>query len=132
MSQFDPAKSDKRWIFGVMFLSILSWLGMWGLVQLPITTPTRALFFVVLFVGIASTVTLPAAYLNARFGRCPDRRTFCARFVRQSIWLGLLIVVLAWLQMRRILTTTLALILTAVFVLTETFLLTRERPPEGD
>jgi hypothetical protein len=34
--------------------------------------------------------------------------------------------------MRRILTATLALILTAVFVLTETFLLTRERPPEGD
>jgi hypothetical protein len=132
MNQFDPAKRDRRWVFGVVFLSILSWLSMWGLVQLPITAPTRALFFVVLFGGIASTATLPVAYLNARFGRCPDRRTFYARFVRQSIWLGLLIVVLAWLQMRRILTATLALILTAVFVLTETFLLTRERPPEDD
>jgi hypothetical protein len=132
MSQFDPAKSDKRWMYGVVFLSILSWLALWGLVQLPVTTPTRALFFIVLFGGITSTAMLPVTYLNARFGNCPDRRTFQARFVRQSIWLGLLVVVLAWLQMRRILTTTLALILTAVFVLTETFLLTRERPPEGD
>ena len=131
MSQFDPAKSDKRWMFGVVFLSILSWLALWGLVQLPVTAPTRALFFIVLFGGLTSTSMLPVAYLNARFGRCRDRRTFQARFVRQSIWLGLLIVILAWLQMRRILTTTLALILSAVFILTETFLLTRERPPNS-
>jgi hypothetical protein len=131
MSHFDPAKSDKRWMWYVILLAVLSWLGLWGLVHLPVTGATRALLFILLFLGIASTVMPPLSYLNARFGRFRDQRAFQARFVRQSIWLGLLIVVLAWLQMRRILTTTLATILTAVFILIETFLLTRERPPSG-
>lgn len=112
----------------VILLAILSWLGLWGLIQLPITGTTRALFFVLLLTGVASTAMPPISYLNARFGRCRDQRTFRARFVRQSVWLGLLIVILGWLQMRRILTTTLAMILTAVFGLLETFILTRESP----
>jgi hypothetical protein len=131
MSQFDPAKSSKRWMLYVILAAFLSWLGLWGLTQLPVTGPTRTLFFIVLLTGVTSTTMPPIAYLNARFGRSCDQRTFRARFVRQSTWLGLLIVILGWLQMRRILTTTLALILTAVFVLTETFLLTRERPLDG-
>ena len=131
MSQFDPAKSSKRWMLFVILIAVLSWLGLWGLIQLPVTGPTRTLFFIVLLTGVTSTAMPPIAYLNARFGRCRDQRTFQARFVRQSTWLGLLIVILGWLQMRRILTTTLAMILTAVFFLTETFLLTRERPLSG-
>jgi hypothetical protein len=70
----------------------------------------------------------PIAYLNTRFGKCPAQRTYQARFVRQSIWLGLFCVVSGWLQAKRILTATLALILVAVFFLTETFLITRESP----
>lgn len=131
MSQFDPAKSSKRWMLFTILIAVLSWLGLWGLIQLPVTGPTRTLFLIVLLTAISSTSMPLTAYLNARFGRCRDERTFQARFVRQSIWLGLLIVILAWLQMRRILTTTLALILSAVFILTETFLLTRERPPNS-
>ena len=131
MSQFDPAESSKRWMLPVAFVALLAWLGLWGVIQLPVTGPTRTLFFALLFCAITSTAMLPFAYLNARFGRCRHWRTFLARFVRQSIWLGLLIVVLGWLQMRRILTTVLAMILIAVFVLTETFLLTREHPSSG-
>jgi hypothetical protein len=131
MSQFDPTKSSKRWMLFVILIAVLSWLGLWGLIQLPVTGPTRTLFFVVLLAGVTSTTMPPVAYLNARFGRCRDQRTFQARFVRQSFWIGLLIVMLGWLQIRRILTTTLAMILTAVFILTETFLLTRERPLSG-
>ena len=112
----------------VILIAFLSWLGLWGLIQLPVTGPARVLLFVLLFFGITSTAMPPISYLNARFGHCRDRRTFQARFIRQSIWLGLLVVVLGWLQMRRILTTTLAMILAAVFVLIETFILTRERP----
>jgi hypothetical protein len=128
MSEFD-FKIDRRWMWAIILIAVLSWLGIWGVIQLPITGPTRAVLFVLLFCGITCTVMVPISYLNARFGRCRDRRTFQSRFVRQSIWLGLLLVVLAWLQMRRILTTTLAMILTAVFGLIETFLLTREQPP---
>ncbi len=131
MSKYDPIQGSKRWMLYVILIALLSWLGLWGLIQLPVTGPTRALLFVLFFGAIASTAMPPISYLNARFGRCRDQRTFQARFVRQSIWLGLLTVVLGWLQMRRILTTTLATILTAVFMLTETFLLTRERPPGG-
>ena len=115
----------------VALIAILSWLGLWGLIQLPVTAPTRTLLFVLLLTGTMSTTMPPLAYLNARFGQCRDRRTFQARFIRQSLWLGLLVVVLAWLQMRRILTTTLAMILTAVFGLIETFLLTREQPTQS-
>jgi hypothetical protein len=128
MSKFDP-KSDKRWIWTAILIAVLSWLAIWGVIQLPVTGPTRALLFVLLFCGITCTVMPPISYLNARFGRCLNQRTFRSRFVRQSIWLGLLATVLAWLQMRRILTTTLAMILTAVFGLIETFWLTREQPP---
>jgi hypothetical protein len=128
VKQFDPAKSDKRWMWYVFLFAVLSWLGLWTLVQLPVTGPTRVLFFVLLLTGITSTTMPPIAYLNARFGRFRNQRTFRARFIRQSIWLGLLIVVLGWLQMRRILSTTLAMILTAVFALIETFILTREHP----
>ena len=131
MSKYNPTQSSKHWMPYVILIALLSWLALWGLIQLPITGPTRALLFVLLFAAIASTAMPPFSYLNARFGRCRDQRTFQARFVRQSIWLGLLIVVLGWLQMRRMLTTTLAMILIAVFFLTETFLLTRERPPSS-
>jgi hypothetical protein len=130
MSKSD-LKIDKRWMWTVILIAVLSWLGIWGVVQLPITGPTRAIVFVLLFCGVACTSMPPISYLNARFGRCRNRRTFQSRFVRQSIWLGLLVVVLAWLQMRRMLTTTLAMILTAVFGLIETFLLTREQPPRS-
>ena len=131
MSQFDPIQSSKRWMLYAALIAALAWLGLWGVIQLPITGPTRTLLFVLLFCAIVSTAMPPIAYLNARFGRCRHPRTFQARFVRQSIWLGLLTVVLGWLQMRRILTTALVVILVAVFVLTETFLLTRDRPSRG-
>lgn len=128
MSKFDPAQSSKRWMLYAALIAVSSWLGIWGLIHLPVTDLTRVLFFLLLFFAIASTAMPPIAYLNARFGRCRNQRTFQARFIRQSIWLGLLIVVLGWLQMRRILTTTVAMIMAAVFALTETYLLTRERP----
>jgi hypothetical protein len=125
MSKFDP-KNDKRWTWTAILIAVLSWLGIWGVIQLPVTGTTRTVLLVLLFCGITCTVMPPVSYLNARFGGCRNRRTFQSRFVRQSIWLGLLVTVLAWLQMQRILTTTLAMILTAVFGLIETFWLTRE------
>ena len=126
MSEFH--KIDRRWTWTAILIAVLSWLGIWGVIQLPITGPTRTVLFFLLFCAITCTAMPPISYLNARFGRCRNRRILQYRFVRQSIWLGLLVVVLAWLQMRRILTTTLAMILTAVFGLIETFMLTREQP----
>jgi hypothetical protein len=118
----------KRWTLYAVLVALLSWTALWGLVHLPINPVTRALFFVLLFTSVASTVLPAVAYLNARFGRCANVRVERVRFVRQSIWAGLLVGVAAWLQMRRALSLTLGVILVAVFVLTETFLITREAP----
>jgi hypothetical protein len=128
MKRFDPSQSSKRWLVYVISAAILSWLLLWGLVHLPVTDSTLVLFFILLFVATVCTTMPPFAYLNARFGQCRTERAFQARFVRQSTWLGTLVVVLAWFQTRRILTGMLAMILTAVFALIETFLLTREHP----
>jgi hypothetical protein len=128
-AKFDPAQADKRWMLYAVLVALVAWLALWGLVHLPLTDSSQAIFFALLFVAVTSTVMPPIAYLNIRFGRCPAERTYQARFVRQSIWLGLFCVVTGWLQARRILTTTLAVIVIAVFFLTETFLLTRESPP---
>jgi hypothetical protein len=124
----DQASHSRRWIAVAVLVALLAWLGLWGVVQLPITDASQAVFFALLFVATASTVMPPVAYLNARFAQVSEPRTYRVRFVRQSIWLGLFVVIAGWLQTRRILTVTLALILMAVLALTETFLITREVP----
>jgi hypothetical protein len=128
----DQTRRGRRWVSVAVLVALLSWTGLWGVVQLPITDLAQILFFVLLFVATASTVMPPVAYLNARFGQAENQRTHRSRFVRQSIWLGAFAVTAAWLRTRRMLTVTLALILMAVFALTETFLITREGPLEPE
>ncbi len=130
MTKFDPTKTNKRWMLYAILVALLSWAGWWSVVQLPINDLTKALFFALLFIAIGSTLMPAIAYLNARFGRFHDRRTFAVRFVRQSLMVGGFVVVVAWLQMQRVLSPTLALIVMAVLVLTETFLVTRDTPTE--
>ena len=112
--------------------ALLAWAGLWGVVQLPITDASKVIFFVLLFIAITSTTMPPVAYLNARFGQIGSQRIYRARFIRQSIWMGTFVVIAGWLQTRRMLTVTLALILLAVLALTETFLITREAPSTSD
>jgi hypothetical protein len=124
----DPAGPRRRWIIIVVLVALLAWMGLWGVVQLPITNASQVVFFALLFIATVSTVLPPIAYLNARFVPEISPRILRVRFVRQSIWLGLFVVIAGWLQTRRMLTVTLALILMAVLALTETFLITREAP----
>ena len=124
----DPAGPRRRWIIIVVLVALLAWMGLWGVVQLPITNASQVVFFALLFIATVSTVLPPIAYLNARFVTEISPRILRVRFVRQSIWLGLFVVIAGWLQTRRMLTVTLALILMAVLALTETFLITREAP----
>jgi hypothetical protein len=128
----DPASRDRRWMPYALLTALFAWAGLWGVVQLPITDASKVIFFALLFVAIASTAMPPVAYLNARFGRIDSQRVHRARFVRQSIWMGTFVVVAGWLQTRRMLTVTLALILLAVLALTEMFLITREVPSTSD
>ncbi len=85
----------------------------------------QILFFTFLFLGVAA-LTLPlAAYLNHRFARLdwPERDRF--RLIRQGAWVGLLGVLLAYLQLIRALNWTIAVVLAGVFILIEAFFLTR-------
>lgn len=124
----DQAGPSRRWITVAVLVALLAWASLWGVVQLPITSASQVIFFTMLFVATASTVMPPVAYLNARFAQDSNPRTRRVRFVRQSIWLGIFVVIAGWLQTRRVLTVTIALILIAVLALTETFLITREVP----
>ncbi|MFN2156265.1 MAG: hypothetical protein ACK2UX_13595 [Anaerolineae bacterium] len=131
MARFDPTKMDKRWMLWAILVALLAWSAMWSVIQLPVNTLTKVLFFVALLVGISATLMPAIAYLNARFGRFQSKRVYQVRFARQSLFSGALVVVVAWLQMQRSLSPTLALIVVAVFILTETFLITREAPADG-
>jgi hypothetical protein len=128
----NSADHHRRWITYAVLIATLSWLGLWGVTRFPVSDAALVVFFVLLFVAIASTVMPAVAYLNARFGKVESQRIYRARFVRQSIWLGIFVVIVGWLQTRRMLTATLALILMAVLALTEMFLITREVPPRSD
>jgi hypothetical protein len=129
-SKFDPATESRRWILYIVLIILVSWVGLWGLTHLSVNSTTKTLFLGLLFSAITSTMMPPIAYLNARFGKFEDRRTYWARSVRQSVWVGACVVVIAWMQMQRILTPTLVVITIAVFALIETFLITREAPTD--
>jgi hypothetical protein len=130
MSGFDPSDSSKHWMLYVALVAVLAWAGFVSVIMLPPNELTKPAFFALLFASVGSTLMPAVAYLNARFGRFSSERIYRVRFVRQSILAGAFVVVVAWLQMRRVLSPTLGLILLAVFGLTETFLITRESPPK--
>ena len=134
MPKYDPIAERRGWVLYAISIAIIAWVGLWSVVmQLPVNNTSKGLFFVLLFVSITCTVMPPAAYLNARFGRPRNRRTYRMRFARQSVWFGLFVVLAAWLRMepRRMLSTTLIVILMAVFLLIETFLVMRESSLRG-
>lgn len=107
-------------------LGILGWTGViYVIAQTSPEGGTRwALFF---FSVIALTATaLPAmAYFNVRFPSNPPVTTWVV--VRQSIWFGVYLPTLAWLQIGRVLTLPMALLLAAGFILIEVLLRLRER-----
>jgi hypothetical protein len=131
MAKFDPTKMDKRWMLWVILIALIAWSALWSVIQLPVNGLTKTLFFASFFTAISTTLMPAIAYLNARFGRFQSQRVYQARFTRQSLFSGAFIAIVAWLQTQRALTPTLALIMLAVFVLTETFLITREMPADG-
>jgi hypothetical protein len=123
-----PVSGSKRWILYVVLIALLSWLGILSVIQLPVGSATKTLFFGLLFAAVTTTTMPVVAYLNARFGNFRDPRLYRVRFVRQSIWLGVFVAVAAWLQSRRMLDVTVGLILLAVLVLIEAFMITRDSP----
>ena len=88
MAKYDPSQASKRWMLYAILIALIAWAGLWSAVQLPINDLTKALFFALLFVSVASSLMPAVAYLNARFGRFYSQRVYYARSVRQSVLVG--------------------------------------------
>jgi hypothetical protein len=109
-----------------VILTALGWGGLFTLVNaaLPNLGP-RWLFF---FLGVLALTgpAIPLTYfLNKRFPSDPPVEGMV--ILRQALWVGVFGSTLAWLQLGRVLTTGLALILAGVFILIEFLLRLFER-----
>jgi hypothetical protein len=117
-----------------LVLTLIGWLGIWIVISgtLPTLGPRWLFFFlgVIALTGPALPITY---YLNQRFPSNPPVDGMV--IVRQALWVGVFGSTLAWLQLGRVLTPALALILAGVFVLIEFLLRLFERSrwnPNGD
>ena len=123
----------KYFIPAAIFLFILGWGGLALLVlnTLPTVLP-RWLFFFLLVLALAGTVLPVVAFLNRRFPSLPPATP--AVIIRQATWVGLFGATLAWLQMGRVLTSPMVLLLLIGLGLVEFLLRLSERsqykPPQ--
>ncbi len=103
--------------------------GVGGLAYLFLETqPTlgpRWFFFFFLFIAVSGLALPFVAFLNVRFQG--DRTAEAQVIVREAIFLGILVDLLAWLQMGRELTSTNGLLIAAAFILIEALLRISER-----
>ena len=120
---------------GVLVAAVLMFAGGWtGLAYLVATQPPRIgaelwLFFILLHLAVTGTVLPVIRYLNVSL--------FASRgippggvIVRQSVWVGLYVVICAWLQILRALSVPIMVFLASVFIVLEVFL--RMREASGD
>lgn len=86
----------------------------------------QMLLLLFLFVGVSSLFIPVAAYFNYRFAAPGWLQRDRMRLLRQGAWFGLFALVMAYLQLFRALTLTIAIVLASVFILIELFILTRD------
>jgi hypothetical protein len=109
-----------------ILLLVVGWGGLAGLVinTLPIVGP-RWLFFFFAVLALTGTALPITAFLNRRFPGSPPPSS--AIVVRQALWVGVYGATIAWLQIGRVLTPTLAILLAAGLVLIEFLLRLSEK-----
>ncbi len=109
-----------------LFLMILGWSGLYFVGRY--TTPnggTRWLLFFTGVLAVVGTILPLVAFLNHRF---PSTPVVSPRIVvRQALWVGVYAAVLGWLQIGRVLTPALALLMAVGLLLIEWLLRLRER-----
>jgi hypothetical protein len=109
-----------------MLLAIFGWGGLAALVlfTLPTVGP-RWLFFFLSFLAFTGTTLPVIAFLNRRFPGSPP--VSHSAILRQAMWVGIYGSTLVWLQIGRVLTPTIALLLAVGLGLIEWLLRLRER-----
>lgn len=107
-------------------LFIIGWAGLIAVVVLTLpTVGPRWLFFFLSVMALTGTVLPVVAFLNRRFPSTPPPTP--GVILRQAIWVGVYVPTLTWLQIARVLTPALALLLAVGFILSEGLLRLRER-----
>lgn len=119
-------------LLSAALILLIGWGGLYWLVntQIPRIGGQLWVFFVLLHLAVTGTAIPLVRYLNVRFTPITAPLPPGGIIVRQSVWVGLYVVVCAWLQIPRVLTPLVALLLALVFVVIEVFLRLRELPNE--
>lgn len=130
-SSRNPTPNHRGILIAAFLLALTGWLGLYQLVTttLPLAFP-RWLFFILLFMAVTGTVLPFARYLNIRFTPAYQSIPTGGIILRQSIWIGLFVVMCAWLQIPRVLNLPIAFFLGLSFVVIEVYLRLRERADE--
>lgn len=120
------SQSVRSFIPAAIILCLLGWGGLFYLVFFTVpTVGPRWLFFFLSVLALTGTVLPVVAFLNLRFPSSPPPTAGVV--LRQAIWVGIYIPTLAWLQIGRVLSLALALLLALGFVLIEWLLRLREK-----
>lgn len=108
-----------------LFLILVGWGGLAIVIAMfpPLVWP-RWVFFFCLVLALTGTAMPFTAFLNRRFPSSPPADAGVV--VRQALWVGLYFSVLAWLQIPRLLTAAMAVLLAAGLILVEWLLRLRE------
>lgn len=123
-SHASPAVS--RFIPAALILALAGWAGLAYLFRFTLPTlGPRWLFFFLGVLALTGSFLPVVAYLNRRFPSTPAPTPVI--ILRQSLWIGIYGPTLAWLQIGRVLSPLLALLLAIGFVLVEWLLRMREK-----
>lgn len=120
---------------GVLVSAALMMIGGWGGLYWLTTTQIprvgqRWIFFVLLFVAVTGTAVPAVRWLNVRLTPVTRILPPGGILVRQAIWIGLYVVLAAWLRIPRSLTLPVAFFLALALIVIEIFLRSREIPNE--
>jgi len=120
-----PSPSVLSFIPVSFFLMLAGWGGLGAVIYLypPLVWP-RWLFFFFGVLACTGTALPIIAFLNRRFSSNPPPTAGVV--MRQAIWMGIYFPTLAWLQIPRLLSPSLALLLAVGFILIEWLLRLRE------
>ena len=107
-------------------LAVIGWGGLVSVVYLTLpTVGPRWLFFFLGVLALTGSALPFLAFLNRRFPSMPPATS--GVILRQSLWAGIYGTTLAWLQIGRVLTLPMALVLAIGLVIIEWLMRLRER-----
>ncbi len=126
LMESDTPPPVKDFLTATILLNVLGWGGLAILIYLALPTAVpRWLFFFFSVLGVTGLALPVTAFFNLRFPTTPPARHTV--IVRQATWFGLYGATLLWLQMGRVLTPTLAILLALGLALVEFLLRMSER-----